>query len=196
MTASPERRQFMKQIATLTATVALMLSLGAANVYAQHLPFTLSFSGTGVSSTINLGPGAFASDNNYAGSGTLGAFTFHTVEGSAVPPGNCPGTNHPYAGGGVFRFEDGSLLLVNLTQGSDCLQFTPTGPVAHCTRTYQITGGTGRLKNASGGTIALTETVLAVLFDANTNPVLFATTGDITGSISGVAFTDGQNKEQ
>jgi hypothetical protein len=27
---------------------------------------------------------------------------------------------------GVFRFQDGSLLMVSLTQGSDCLQFTST----------------------------------------------------------------------
>jgi hypothetical protein len=178
----------MKRIATLKTTVALMLNLGVASVYAQHVPLTLSFSGTAVSSTINLQPGAVASEYNIVGSGTLGTFTFRTVEASSVPPGACPGINHSYAGAGVFRFEDGSLLMVNLTQGSDCLQFTSTGPVAHCTRTFQITGGTGRFKNASGGTIALTETVLAVLFDASSNPVLFAATGEMTGAVSGVAM--------
>ena len=178
----------MKRIATRSANVALMFAFGAASVYAQHVPLALSFSGTEVNSPINLGPGVFASDNTFIGSGTLGSFTFHAIEGSAVPPGNCPATNHPYAGGGVFRFEDGSLLMVNLIQGSDCLQFTPTGPVAHCTRTYQVIGGTGRLKNASGGTIGLTGTVLAVLFDATNNPALFATTGNMTGIISGVAI--------
>ncbi|HLK49403.1 MAG TPA: hypothetical protein VKT49_14780 [Bryobacteraceae bacterium] len=78
--------------------------------------------------------------------------------------------------------------MVNLTQGSDCLQFTSTGPVAHCTRTFQITGGTGRFKNASGGTIALTETVLAVLFDASSNPIFFAVTGQMAGTISGAGM--------
>ena len=187
----------MKQIASLIATAALILSLGVASLYAQHVPLTLSFSGTAVSSTINLLPGAPASEYNIVGSGTLGPFTFRTVEASSVPPGACPGVNHPYAGAGVFRFEDGSLLMVNLTQGSDCLQFTSTGPVAHCTRTFQITGGTGRLKNASGGTIALTETVLAVLFDASGNPVLFAAAGEMTGAVSGVALArEGHNGEQ
>jgi len=162
-----------------------MLGLGAASVYGQNLPLTLSFSGTAVPSTLNLG--APASEYNIAGTGTLGSFTLRTEEANSVPPGACPGINHPYAGAGVFRFEDGSLLMVNITQGSDCLLFTPTGPVAHCTRTFQITGGTGRLKNASGGTITLTETVMAVLFDASGNPVLFAATGDMTGEISGVA---------
>ena len=86
--------------------------------------------------------------------------------------------------------------MVSLTKGSDCLDFTATGPVAQCTRTYQITGGTGRFKNASGGTISLTETVLAVLFDASSNPIYFAATGDMTGTVSGVGmaaeFHDGR----
>jgi hypothetical protein len=182
-----KRRQFMKQIASLTAIAALMLGLGAVNVYAQHLPLTFSFSGTEESSTLNLQAGAVASEWNMAGSGTLGRFNYHGVEASDVPPGACPGMNHPYAGAGVFRFEDGSLMMVSLTQGSDCLQFTSTGPVAHCTRTFQITGGTGRLKNVSAGTIAVTGTVLAVLFDASSKPVLFANTGQMTGMVSEVA---------
>jgi hypothetical protein len=60
--------------------------------------------------------------------------------------------------------------------------------VGLCTRTFQITGGTGRFKKASGGKIALTETVLAVLFDAVSNPVFFAATGEMTGAVSGVAM--------
>jgi hypothetical protein len=186
----------MKQIASLTASVALIFGFGVASASAQHVPLVLSFSGTEVSSPINLQPGALASVNDFAGTGTLGPFTFRTVEASSVPPGACPGINHPYAGAGVFRFEDGSLLMVNLTQGSDCLQFTSTGPVAHCTRTYQITGGTGRLKNAAGGTIALSETVLAVLFDASGNPVLFTVAGEMTGTVSGVAIGAGPQDAQ
>jgi hypothetical protein len=99
--------------------------------------------------------------------------------------------NHSYLGGGVFRFEDGSLLMVTLTQGSDCLQFTPAGPVGLCTRTFKITGGTGRLKNASGGTIFLAETVSAVVFDGSMNPVFFATAGQMT--VSGVTPGGGPN---
>ena len=176
----------MKRGATLTFTVALMLNLGVASVFAQHVPVMLSFSGTAVSSTIKLQSGAAASEYNIIGTGTLGPFTFRTVEASTVPPGACPATDHPYFGSGVFRFQDGSLLLVSLTRGSDCLEFTPTGPVAHCTRTFQVTGGTGRFKNASDGTIALTETVLPVLFDGS-NPIFFAATGQMTGTVSGVS---------
>jgi hypothetical protein len=36
----------MKRVGTLTTTVALMLNLGVASVYAQQVPVTLSFSGT------------------------------------------------------------------------------------------------------------------------------------------------------
>jgi len=181
----------MKRFGALTTTVALMLNLGAASLYAQGVPVNLSFSGTSVPSAITVQPGASTSEYNLTGTGAPGPFTFTTLEASSVPPGPCPTADHPYLGSGVFRFQDGSLLMVSLTLGSDCLQFTSTGPVGHCTRTYQITGGTGRFKNASGGTIALTETVLAVLFDASSNPIFFAATGQMTGSVSGVGLAAG-----
>jgi hypothetical protein len=186
----------MKRVGTLTTTVALMLNLGVASVNAQQLPVMLSFSGTEQSNTLNLQAGAVTSEINIAGSSTLGPFSYHGVEASNVPPGSCPAINHPYAGAGVFRFEDGSLLMVNLTQGSDCLQTTSTGPVGYCTRTFQITGRTGRLKEASGGTIVLTETVLAVLFDASKNPVLFATTGEMAAMLSGVTLAEPKDVRQ
>jgi len=178
----------MKRVGTLTSTVALMLNLGAASLHAQNLPVSLAFSGTSVPSTINILAGAPSGEYNLAGTGALGSFTLTTLEASSQPPGTCPATAHPYSGAGVFRFQDGSLLMVTITQGSDCLQFTPTGPVAHCTRTFQITGGTGRFKNASGGTIALAETVMAVLFDASGNPSFFAASGVMTGTVSGVSM--------
>jgi len=55
--------------------------------------------------------------------------------------------------------------------------------------TFQITGGTGRFKNASGS-ITLTETVAPVLADVSNNPVFFAATGEFTGTISGVAMDE------
>ena len=187
-----DRGKHMKHL----ATVALMLNLGVASVYAQQVPVTLSFSGTAVPSTVNIQPGAVTSEYDLTGNGTLGPFTFRTLEASSQPPGTCPAANHPYFGAGVFRFQDGSLLMVNLTQGSDCIEFTSTGPVALCTRTFQITGGTGRFKKASGGKIALTEAVLAVLFDASSNPVFFAATGEMTGAVSGVAAAEEHQDEQ
>jgi hypothetical protein len=87
------------------------------------------------------------------------------------------------AGAGVFRFLDGSLLKVHLTQGSDCIDLA--AQEAHCTMTFKITGGTGRFKNASGD-LSLTETTVPVLADASNNPVFFAATGEFTGTVSGV----------
>ena len=61
--------------------------------------------------------------------------------------------------------------------------------------TFQITGGTGRFKDASG-ILTLTETVLPVLADASNNPVFFASTGEFTGMISGVAAEDERQDER
>ena len=97
------------------------------------------------------------------------------------------------ASDGVFRFQDGSLLEVNLTQGGDCIDLT-TGE-AHCTLTFQITGGTGRFTHASG-VLTMTETVETVAADALGNPVFFAATGKFTGTISGVAGEDRPYREK
>jgi hypothetical protein len=97
------------------------------------------------------------------------------------------------AGGGVFRFQDGSLLKVNLIQAGDCIDLKALE--AHCTMTFQITGGTGRFKEASG-TLTLTETVVPVLADASDNPVFFASTGEFTGTVSGVAAEEQSQAER
>jgi hypothetical protein len=60
--------------------------------------------------------------------------------------------------------------------------------VGHCTLTFQIAGGTGRFQDASG-VLALTETALPVT-DAHNNPIFYAETGEITGTISGVAMEE------
>jgi hypothetical protein len=92
------------------------------------------------------------------------------------------------AGGGVFRFQGGSLLKVNLTQGEVCVDLA--AQEAHCTMTFNIIGGTGRFKDASGS-LTYTETTLPVLADASNNPVFFASTGGVTGTVSGVAAEEG-----
>src|SRR5690242_18090532 len=128
------------------ATVALMLNLSVAGIYAQNQPVIMRFSGTSAASTINLQqPGTVTGEDNFAGNGTLGAFTFRNVTASTAapqPPSSaCSGSNQIYslrvAGAGVFLFQDGSLLTVNLTQGSDCIDLA-IGQ-AHCTMTFQIT---------------------------------------------------------
>jgi hypothetical protein len=174
------------------ATVALMLNLGVAGVYAHQSPVKMTFSGTVAPSTINLQqPNTNTGEENFAGSGTLGPFTFRNVSAETAfpqPSNTCSGPNQLYfsrvAGAGVFRFQDGSLLKVNLTQGADCVDLA--AQEGHCTMTFQITGGTGRFEDASG-ILTLTETVLPVLADASSNPVFFAATGELTGTVSGVA---------
>ena len=175
-----------------TATVALMLNLGVAGVYAQQQSVSMTFSGTAAASTLNLlQPDTNNSEDNSAGDGTLGPFTFRNVRAIRASPqqsSTCAGPTQIYfssaAGAGVFRFQDGSLLKVNLMEAGDCIDFA--AGQARCTMTFQITGGTGRFKDASG-TLTLTETVLPVLADATNNPVFFAATGEFAGTISGVA---------
>ena len=182
------------------ATVALMLNLGVAGVYAHERPVKMTFSGTSAPSAINLQqPDTSNDEDNFAGRGTLGSFSLRNVRAianSPTPSGTCPGPNQLYftepAGGGVFRFQDGSLLKVNLKQGVDCIDFV--AQEAHCTLTFQITGGTDRFKDASG-VLTLTETVVPVLADASNNPVFFTATGEITGTVSGVAAEEERQDE-
>ena len=169
------------------ATVALMLNLGVASIYAQQKPVTMTFSGTTGASAINLQqPNTTTGEDNLAGNSALGQFTFRNISAETTIPqqsSTCSGPTKLYfvrvAGAGVFRFQGGSLLKVNLTQGEDCVDLA--AQVAHCTMTFQITGGTGRFKDASG-TLTLTETVQPVLADASNNPVFFASTGGGTGT--------------
>jgi hypothetical protein len=183
---------------TITGTLflaALMFNLRVASVYAQQEPVKMTFSGNGAPSTINLQyPGATTSEENVAGSGTLGRFTFRNVTAgqaapSPQPPATCSGPTKFYfpriSGAGIFRFEDGSLLTVELTQGSDCIDVVEQE--GHCTLTLNITGGTRRFNHASG-TLTYTETAKGVLADALHNPVYFTETGKIAGTVFGVAM--------
>lgn len=184
------------------ASVTLMLTLGVATVHAHENPVKMTFSGTSANSTVNLAqPDTSNDEDHFAGKGTLGPFSYRQVRAISnssphLPPGTCSGTNLLYlkelAGGGVFRFEDGSLLYVQLTEGADCIDLTTN--VAHCILTLQITGGTGRFEHASG-TLRFTETVVGVLSDPSNMPVFFAATGEFTGTISGVDI-DPQNQDE
>ncbi|MBB5345399.1 hypothetical protein HDF10_003390 [Edaphobacter lichenicola] len=183
--------------------MALMLNLGVASVYAQHQPVKMSYSGTSGASAINLQqPGTQTGEENFAGNGALGPFTFllisaETTSPQQPPPSTCSGPANIYfsrvAGAGVFRFRDGSLLKVNLTQGADCVDLA--AQQSHCTLTLQITGGTDRFKDASG-TLTLTETNVPVLADALNNPVFFASSGEFTGTVSGVTREEDRQEER
>ena len=183
------------------ATVGLILTLGAAGAYAQQNPIKMTFSGTSENTAINLQqPNTSNDQDTFAGKGTLGSFTLlnvRAIANSPTPSSTCSGPNLLYltelAGAGVFRFQDGSLLNVTLTQGADCIDLAAN--VAHCTLTFQIAGGTGRFKAASG-VLTMTETVSAVASDALGNPVLFLATGEFTGTVSGVDLGDDQDAQK
>ena len=140
-------------------------------------------------------------EENFEGNGALGPFTSRIISAETTspqqPPSTCSGPANIYfirvAGAGVLRFQDGSLLMVNVTQGADCIDLEKLPGIGHCTLTLQITGGTGRFKDASGDILTLTETNVPVLADALNNPVFFASTGEFTGTVSGVPIGDGQN---
>jgi hypothetical protein len=174
-----------------TAMLALVLSLGAAPINADPGNVNMTLSGTAAQSTISL-QGTPAAEYRLEGNGTLGPFTFRTLSTSMSSPQEsttCSGPTKVYfptvAGAGVFRAQDGSLLAVVLTGGSDCIDFA--AGAALCTRIFQITGGTGGFTNASGS-VTLTMTVVPVLADGGPmNPVFFAVTGTFTGAVSGVA---------
>ena len=95
------------------ATMALMLNIGVASVYAQHVSMT--FSGNGAPSAINLKqPNTNNGEQDLAGNGTLGPFTFRIVRATATSPqpsSTCSGLYIPripsVAGAGLLRFEVG-----------------------------------------------------------------------------------------
>ncbi len=184
----------------LLATAALMLNFCVAGIYAQPGPppapqpgsVDMTVSGTAANSTVQLTPNSPASEYNLAGDGTLGPFTLRVVNTSAASPdfpSTCTGATKIHfaavAGAGVLRSQDGSLLTVNLTGGGDCIDFVANQ--ALCTRIFQITGGTGDFKNASGS-VTLTMTVVPLLVDATGNPVFFSVTGEVKGTASKVAI--------
>jgi hypothetical protein len=187
-----KKRQPMKHI----ATVALMLHLGVAGVYAQQRPVKMTFSGTLGDRPFNILPNTVTLEQVVAGDGTLGPFTFtelHADPASPQPSSSCsPGPYFPtVAGAGVFRFQDGSLLTVTVTEGAICLDLVQM--MGHLTESYQITGGTGRFKDASG-TLTLTATAHPVLRNASVAVPLDSYTGEFQGTVSGAAIgEDGQD---
>jgi len=165
------------------ATVALMLTLGVAGAYAQGRPIKMSFSGSNVATTINLQPGTVTDETQLAGTGTLGAFTFRELhaDGPAPQPVVCAGPSFGVlTGAGVFRFQDGSLLVVTVTDGSGCV--VPAERHAVLTVNYQITRGTGRFTDASGN-ITMTSTIAAILRNASNAPALLINTGEFEGTL-------------
>jgi hypothetical protein len=188
-------------------TVALMLNLGIASLYAQHPAedrsgdrrVRMRFSGSTMSTALALAPNTLNHESHVAGSSSLGPFTYRGLwadDPGSQSSGSCGTGFGPnfrvVAGGGVFRFEDGSLLTVLLTEGTLCVDISdPAHPVGRQFETYQITGGTGRFKNAAAScsvtpedcTLQLTATRGLLLRDSSGAPKFFTFTGEIQGTV-------------
>ena len=182
-----------------TTAVALLLSFGVAGMYAQQLPLKMTLSGSKVATSIDLGPNTRTDEVHLGGNGTLGPVTFRGLRTDGTIPqsfGRCGDGSGPIllvvTGGGVFRFQDGSLLTVMMSGGSLCVDVDHM--VGHLQDTYQITAGTGRFEGAKGS-LVLTATMKALLYDTSNSPVLLTITGDSNGTILGAAIqNEGQNE--
>ena len=173
---------------TVTRTfvfVALMLALGVAGAYAQqeHGHVKMTFSGTNVATTINLQANTVTDEMHAGGTGSLGRFTFRELhaDGTAPPPEGCTGPSFGVLkGAGVFRFQDGSLLIVTVKDGSGCINLVER--FSALIVNYQITGGTGRFANASGK-LTMTATQTPVLRNAINAPALLPIAGQFEGTV-------------
>ncbi len=170
-----------------TSTQAVRAAGNAEGVDPHHRQVRMTFSGSFVPTTIDVQPDTITDEELLAGNGTLGPFTFRKLRTDELSPqsfGSCGSGFGPsirvVAGGGVFRFEDGSLLTVTVTEGVLCVDLDHM--VGHLTETYQVTGGTGRFKGASG-TLQSSGKLKAVLFSASDMAVLVTNAGVLKGAV-------------
>jgi hypothetical protein len=171
------------------ATMVVMLHLGVAFAYAQGTRVKMKFWGSNVTSSLTLQPNTVTQEALFTGKGTLGRFTYRELNAHIPvpqPSSTCSGDDYLFSkGAGVFGFQDGGLLTVKITEGDVCLD--PATLIGQLTVTYEITGGTGRFKDASG-TLTLTSTGTPVLSaETPTEVVFFSNTGEFEGTVYGVA---------
>ena len=126
-------------------TVALMLNLGIESLYAQQPAeehsragrVRMKFSGSTMSTALAIAPNTLTHESQVAGNSSLGSFTYRGLwadDPGSQTSGSCGSGFGPnfriVAGAGVFRFEDGSLLTVLLTEGTLCVDVAdPAHPV-------------------------------------------------------------------
>ncbi len=172
-------------LASLLAALTIpFLGCDTAGVHAEQAP-VMTYSGSNVATTINLENNTVTDEELFSGDGPLGTFTYRELHAELQipqPSDSCASGPHSpiMTGAGVFRFQDGSLMTVNVTGGQICADLT-TG-VSTLSETYQITGGTGNLQGASG-TLTLTGTLNVVLKDDSGNPRLSSNSGEFKGTI-------------
>jgi hypothetical protein len=109
------------------AIIGMLLGLSASTVYAHERPVKMSVSGTSGPSAVNLqAPGTTTGEDNFAGTGSLGAFTFRSLLAQSMTPdpsGSCPSATQTYfpelTGGGCFALRteacSRSILLKGMT---------------------------------------------------------------------------------
>ena len=147
-----------------------------------------------MSTTLAIAPNTLNHESHVAGNSSLGPFTYRGLwadDPGSQSSGSCGSGFGPnfriVAGAGVFRFEDGSLLTVQLTEGTLCVDIAdPAHPVGRQFETYQITGGTGRFRHAAASCgvtagdcpLQLTATRGLVLRDSSGAPKFFTFTGE------------------
>jgi hypothetical protein len=176
------------------ATVALLSQLAIAGVHAddRSANVRMKASGDSLATTINLQDDTITDEEKLAGDGTLGAFTYHGLRADLetpqvlIPPATCgtPLFISVATGTGVFRFDDGSLLVVNITDGGLCIDLSVG--TAQMTENYVIASGTGRFEHATG-TLTLTATIAPVRFNASGNPQLLTIAGKFEGTVTGIS---------
>jgi len=180
------------------AIVVLVAQFGIAGIFAEERSTNVRMkaSGDSLATTISLADNNTITDEEtLAGDGTLGGFTFHALRTDGVapkPPATCapPLLFFPVVtGSGVFRFDDGSLLVVNITGGGGCVDLAVG--VAQLIETYEVVRGTGRFAHASG-TLTLTGALMPVVFNTSGNPQLLTITGKFDGRVSGISHEDEQ----
>src|ERR1700741_510458 len=108
-----------------TSTPAVRAAERGEDADSRHGQVRMSFSGSMVPTAINVQPNTITDEELLAGHGTLGPFTFRQLRTDETAPigfGSCGDGFGPSirvtAGGGVFRFQDGSLLTVTVAEGA------------------------------------------------------------------------------
>jgi hypothetical protein len=184
-----ERTNPMQRI----ATVALLSQLAIAALSAddRSTNVRMKTSGDSLATTINLQDHTITDEERLAGDGTLGSFTYHGLRAdfdTPQMPDNPSACSTPVfvalaTGTGVFRFDDGSLLVVNITGGGICIDLA--AGEAQVTENYVVASGTGRFEHASGN-LTFVGALAPVVFNAAGNPQLLTMTGRFEGTVSGI----------
>ena len=170
------------------ATMALMVSLGVAGVYAQEIHVKMTFSGNGSASAIDLkqpdptpwkrmSPGTVRSARSrFELSGLPQLLRNRPPLARATFFPAWPAVRHSLSGWDSIEGQSEGRRRLHRFRANE----------GHCTLIFEINGGTGRFQNASG-LLTYVENAEPVLFDAPGMSVALGTeVGEITGTISGV----------